>query len=118
MAKTIVENTTSRRSISSWVLAAVFALFFAYDVWEGIGNFFGVMSQSLSLGIGLSAFGWFAIIFGIAAPVLLYFASLWITRKKKAFPSFVIYLVALSVSAVIGVDLALGTSAYLIFSVS
>lgn len=118
MAKTSVEKTTAQRSVANWILAAVFALFFAYDVWEGIGNFFGVMSQSLSLGIGLSAFGWFAILFGIAAPALLFFAALWITRQRKVLPSFVIYVVALSVSAVIGVDLALGTSAYLLFTVS
>lgn len=118
MTKSSVETPTARRSVTSWIMAAVFALFFAFDVWEGIGNFFGVMSQSLSLGIGLSAFGWFAILFGIAAPALLFFIALWITRRRKVLPSFVIYVAALSVSAVIGVDLALGTSAYLIFTVS
>jgi hypothetical protein len=107
-----------RRGLAGWILVAVFALFFAYDVWEGIGNFFGVLSQSFSLGIGLSAFGWFAIILGVLAPAVLFFAALWITRKRSLVPSFVVFIVALSVSAVIGVDLVLGTNAFLIFSVS
>lgn len=111
-------NEKLTRSVGAWIIAAVFALLFAYDVWEGIGNFIGVMSQSLSLGIGLSAFGWFAVILGILAPVALFFGALWITRKLSWAPSVVIYVVALTVSAVIGVDLALGTNAFLIFSVN
>ena len=111
-------NEKLKRSVGAWIIAAVFALLFAYDVWEGIGNFIGVMSQSLSLGIGLSAFGWFAVILGIIAPVALFFAALWLTKKLSLAPSVVIYVVALTVSAVIGVDLALGTNAFLIFSVN
>jgi len=111
-------NEKLKRSIAAWILAAVFALLFAYDVWEGIGNFVGVMSQSLTLGIGLSPFGWFAVILGIIAPVILFFGALWVTRKLSFAPSFVIYIVALSLSAIVGVDLALGTNAFLIFSVN
>lgn len=111
-------NEKLKRSIGAWVVAAVFALFFAYDVWEGIGNFIGVVTQSLSLGIGLSAFGWFAVVFGIVAPVALFFGALWVTRKLTLGPALVIYIVALSISAVVGVDLALGTNAFLIFSVN
>ncbi len=107
-----------KRSVGAWIMAAVFALLFAYDVWEGIGNFVGVMSQSLTLGISLSAFGWFAVIFGILAPAMLYFVALWITRKQPFAPALVMYIVALSLSAVVGVDLALGTNAFLIFSVN
>jgi hypothetical protein len=106
------------RSIAAWVLAAVFALLLAFDVWEGIGNFIGVMAQSLSLGLGLSVFGWCAIIFGIIAPAALFFGALWLTRNKALPASFVTYVVALSLSAVVGVDLALGTNAFLIFSVN
>jgi hypothetical protein len=111
-------NEKMTRSVGAWIIAAVFALLFAYDVWEGIGNFIGVMSQSLSLGIGLSAFGWFAVILGIIAPAVLFFGALWLTRTKSLAPALVIYIVALSISAVIGVDLALGTNAFLIFSVN
>lgn len=111
-------NEKLKRSIGAWIIAAVFALFFAYDVWEGIGNFIGVMSQSLSLGIGVSAFGWFAVILGIIAPAALFFGALWMTRKQSSAPTLVIYVVALSLSAVVGVDLALGTNAFLIFSVN
>ena len=111
-------NEKLKRSVGAWILAAVFALLFAYDVWEGIGNFSVLMSQSLSLGIGLSAFGWFAVNFGIVAPIVLFFGALWFTRKKSFAPALVIYIVALSLSAVVGVDLALGTNAFLIFSVN
>jgi hypothetical protein len=111
-------NEKLTRSVGAWILAAVFALLFAYDAWEGIGNFVGVMSQSLTLGIALSTFGWFAVIFGIIAPVVLFFGALWVTRKQSLAPALVIYIVALSISAVVGVDLALGTNAFLIFSVN
>ena len=111
-------NEKMKRSVGAWILAGIFALLFAYDVWEGIGNFVGVLSQSFTLGIKLSAFGWFAVVLGIIAPAVLYFGALWVTRKQSLAAALVMYIVALSLSAVVGVDLALGTNAFLIFSVN
>lgn len=115
MTKSVEKNS---RKLITWILIGVFALFFAYDVWEGIGNFLGIQAQSLSLGIGISAFGWAAIVIGIIAPVGLFLGALLITRSKSIGPTLAIFFVALTVSAVIGVDLALGTNAFLVFSVS
>jgi hypothetical protein len=108
----------SSRKLGSWILIGIFALFFAYDVWEGIGNFLGIQAQSFTLGIGISSFGWLAIVIGILAPIALFLGALLVTRSKALGPTLAIFFVALTVSAVIGVDLALGTNAFLVFSVS
>lgn len=109
---------TASRTVSTWIFIGIFALFFAYDIWEGIGNFLGIQAQSLSLGIGISPFGWAAIVLGILAPIALFLGALLITRKRSVGPTLAIFFVALTLSAVIGVDLALGTNAFLVFSVS
>lgn len=110
--------STTQRTFGTWIFIGIFALFFAYDVWEGIGNFLGIQAQSLSLGIGISPFGWAAIVIGILAPIALFLGALLVTRKKSGGPTLAIFFVALTISAVIGVDLALGTNAFLVFSVS
>lgn len=106
------------RKLGTWILIGIFALFFAYDVWEGLGNFLGIQAQSLSLGIGISPFGWAAIVTGIFAPIVLFLGALFVTQKRRVGPTVVIFVVALTISAVIGVDLVLGTNAFLVFSVS
>lgn len=113
-----MERSSRISQVVRWVIISVFALFFAYDVWEGVGNFLGILSQSYSLQIGISAFGWGAIWLGILAPLALFFLALVFSRKRNLATTTLLFVVALGISAVIGVDLTLGTNAFLIFSVS
>jgi hypothetical protein len=98
-----------------WVMVGLFGLFFAYDVWEGVGNFLGVQGMHFSLGLNITAFGWFCIVLGVVAPILLFVGALLLTRKMGLGRTFTVFVMALTVSAIVGADLVLGTSAYLLY---
>jgi hypothetical protein len=108
------------------VLFAVFGLFFAYDVWEGIGNFLGVENQAVQLGLGITTLGWIIMYANVFLPALVWI-GLSITlivvvvrrlRRGETIPvwRFVVLLaVALVITAVISADFVLGVPAQAIF---
>lgn len=106
------------RSIVSWIVVGFFALFFAFDVWEGIGNFLGIQAQSFTLGIAISALGWIAIVVGVIAPIILFVLALLLSKKMRLAHAVFLFLLALAISAVISADLVLGTNAFLIYTVN
>jgi hypothetical protein len=85
----------------------LFALLFAHDVWEAIGNFVGINYQRLALGLELTGWGWIILLGGLLAPVVLFFLALVVTRKMSAWRTLALFSVALFVSAVIALDITL-----------
>lgn len=114
----MTEQMSATRGIVSWIVVGFFALFFAFDVWEGIGNFLGIQAQSLTLGIAISALGWIAIVAGVFAPVILFVLALFLSKKMPLAQTAFLFLLALSISAIISADLVLGTNAFLIYTVN
>jgi hypothetical protein len=115
-------GTTGQISQKRWlawgVCLAILGLLLAYDTWEGVGNFIGVATQSASIGLALSPFGVFVIYASVLAPSLIFVLAIVVTLLTRL-RAFWIYLVlAVLVSAIVSADLVLGTSAYLMFSVS
>lgn len=96
-----------KRSVGGWVIVTVFALLFADDVWEALGNFIGINYQRLALGLDLTGWGWAFLLFGIFVPVILFFLALFVTRKMPAWRSLPIFIVAVMISAVIALDITL-----------
>ena len=114
----MTEQITKTRGVVSWIVVGFFAPFFAFDVWEGIGNFLGIQAQSLTLGIAISGLGWIAIVVGVIAPILLFVIALLMSKKMPLAHTAFLFLLALSVSAIISADLVLGTNAFLIYTVN
>lgn len=114
----MTEQVNKTRSLFSWIVVGFFALFFAFDVWEGIGNFLGIQAQSLTLGIAISALGWVAIVVGVIAPIILFVLALLLSKKMSLGNSAFLFLLALAISAIISADLVLGTNAFLIYTVN
>jgi hypothetical protein len=109
---------SQRRWLAWGISLAILGLLLAYDTWEGIGNFIGVATQSASIGLKLSSFGIFVIYASVLAPSALFVLAV-VTTLATRLRAFWIYLVmALILSALISADLVLGTSAYLMFTVS
>lgn len=104
---------------TAWGISlAVLGLLLAYDTWEGIGNFIGVATQGASIGLALSPFGVFVIYASVLAPSLIFVLAIVVTLLTKLRSFWIYFVLALMISAVVSADLALGTSAYLIFSAS
>ena len=95
------------RTLARWLTVGVFGLFFAFDVWEAVGNFIGIYSQGLLLGLVLTGWGWLFLLLGIFAPIIVFVLAMIFTRKMSAARSLALFAVALTVSAVISLDITL-----------
>ena len=81
--------------MSRIIVWVVFALLYAYPLFEGISNLIAVPPYYDANGIG-GAIPWWLLIIGVAAPVLLYLAALWIGRGRELFPRALILAVGLA----------------------
>ena len=73
----------------------MFALLYAYPLFEGISNLIAVPPYYAANGIG-GAVPWWLLVIGVAAPVLLYLAAMWIGRGRELFPRALILAVGLA----------------------
>lgn len=114
------------RIFANTLIFAAFGLFFAYAVWEGIGNFLGIVNQAAQLHLGITAFGWVCMYANVLLPVVVW-GALAVTlvativsrsRAKADIPvwRFVVGLtLGLALTAVISADIVLGLPAGAIF---
>ncbi len=63
----------------SWMVMVVFGLLFAYDFWEATANFFGL---GLTYDWNFFANIWILLITGMASPVVVFAAALWLGRRR------------------------------------
>ena len=81
--------------MSKIVVWVVFALLYAYPLFEGISNLIALPPFYAANGIG-AAGPWWLLIIGVVAPVLLYLAALWIGRGRELFARALILAVGLA----------------------
>ncbi|MGK9146698.1 hypothetical protein KXS11_03600 [Plantibacter flavus] len=86
---------------ASWCIAVLFGLFFAYDVFEAVGNLVGVVSQANALGGNVVPLGWAVLIGGLLLPVIAFGIAYWTGRGRRLGEQTVRFLVALCVVAAI-----------------
>ncbi len=101
-------SETHRRTPPRWLLltiAGFFALFYAYDVWEGIGNLVGLNEQAQNLDTQLSGLGWFVLIGAIVLPVIVYVLAYRLGRNRIFGVQALTLLVGLCLVAVISVNI-------------
>ena len=98
------------------IIAGVFGLFFAWNVWAGVGNFLGIQNQRLQLGLALTPLGWFVIILDVLAPILFFVAAVVFARKKSRWMFAGVLALALLLVAVVNLDLVLGVPVTAMFA--
>ena len=81
--------------MSKIVVWVVFALLYAYPLFEGISNLVALPPFYDANGIG-AAVPWWLLVIGVAAPVLLYLAALWIGRSRELFARTLLLAVGLA----------------------
>lgn len=95
-----------RRPRSLLLAIALFiGLFYAYDVWEAVGNLVGLNLQAQSLDTQLSGFGWAVLIFGVLLPVLVYALAFWLGRNRAFGVQALTLLVGLCAVAAVSLDI-------------
>jgi len=77
-------------------IAGAFGLFYAYSVWNAIGN----LVQAAQLPTGLNALGWFIWIFATAFPILIFAVGFALGRRRPPHHFFLIMLTGLALVAV------------------
>lgn len=100
------------------IIAGVFGLFFAWNVWAGVGNFLGIQNQRLQLGLALTPLGWFVIILDVLAPILFFVAAVVFARNKSRWMFAGVLALALLLVAVVNLDLVLGVPVTAMFAAS
>lgn len=98
----------SGRRTPQWLvvtIAAFFGLFFAYDLWEAVGNLVGLNVAAQSLDTQLSGFGWAVLIAGVVLPILVYAIAFWLGRARGGAARAVLFLVGLCLVAVLSLDI-------------
>ncbi len=85
-----------------WVaatIAVLFGLFYAFDVWEALGNLLAIAQGASALGVPISAYGWVVLIGAVILPLVLFALAFWLGRNRGA-PALAAFLfVGLCVSA-------------------
>jgi len=102
-------STATRRRPPRWLLltiAVLFGLFYAYDVWEAVGNLVGLNELAQSLDTQLSAFGWAVLIAGVLLPGVVYAVAYRLGRNRAFGVQALTLLVGLCAVAVISLDIA------------
>jgi hypothetical protein len=82
----------------SLVVAALFGLFYAYDLWEALGNLFNLPVAYGALGIG-DRVPWLLLWTGVLVPPVVFAVSVLVGRRRNVLARALIFLVGLAVVA-------------------
>ena len=81
----------------SWSIAVLFGLFFAYDVFEAVGNLVGIVGTANGLAVPVLPLGWVVLIGGLLLPIVAFAIAYRTGRGRSLGEQAVRYLVALCV---------------------
>jgi hypothetical protein len=93
----VAETKRGRYGWLSLVVAAIFGLFYAYDIWEAIGNL--VALPGLYSALGLEPVPWWLLIVGVLIPPAVFLVAFWIGRKHNIGAKALVFLLGLAVVA-------------------
>ena len=60
----------------------LFGVFYAYDVWEAVGNLVGLNIQAAALGVPLTGWGVALLVVALLVPFLAFGVALWLGRRR------------------------------------
>ncbi len=86
----------------SLIVAGLFALFYAYDVWEAVGNLISLPQFYELSGLDPAGLPWWLLWIGVIVPVVVFVAAFIIGRHRNVGEKAVIFFVGLAVSSGLG----------------
>lgn len=111
-----VPATSAPAKKRSWMRLTVvilFALFYAYDLFEAISDLFGVAAQitkynenATLIGINTIAIPWSVLVANLLLPIIVFGLALLIARRKNLGVLAIVLLVGLAVVAALSLTLA------------
>lgn len=97
------------RPTPTWLIATIaggFGLFYAYAVWNALGN----LVQAAQLPTGLNGLGWFVWIFAIVFPLAVFAAAFALGWRRRALHLLLVMLAGLALVAVFWLDVVAYTT--------
>ncbi|MBD3941613.1 bacitracin resistance protein [Microbacterium sp. NEAU-LLC] len=110
-----VTPATARRSAPTWLVATIsglIGLFYAYAVWNAIGNLVLTLADFGRLGVSLNLLGWFVWIFAALFPLLVWAAAFALGYRRPAHELLLIMLTGLALVAVFWLNVIAYTVGY------
>lgn len=99
---------SAKLATGSWMVitvAVIFGLFYAYDVWEAIGNLVGLSLAAQNLDTRLSGYGLTVLIGGILLPLVVYAVAFWLGRRRGIGVRALLLFVGLCLVAALSLDI-------------
>lgn len=106
---TPAEKATPISKVRRWLtiaIAVVFGLLFAYQVWGGVGSAITIPRRVSEAGGSVSALGWTMLILSIIVPLIAFYLSYRIGRRRGWISMILTYLVGVAASSAIALSLA------------
>jgi hypothetical protein len=97
------ETSRGRYGWLSLIVAAVLGLFYAYDVWEAVGNMINLPAFYDQLGIGSKHVPWWLLWIGVLIPVVVFVLAFVIGRRRNVGGKAVVFIVGLALAAGLGI---------------
>ena len=87
----------------STIVAGIFALIYAYSVWQAIGNLVALPAFYDQAGLGSANVPWWLLWVGIVIPIAVFALAFVVGRKRNVFGKALIFIVGLGVTAGLGI---------------
>lgn len=105
IADDAVAARAGRYGVPSMVVAGLFALLFAYDLWEAIGTAIALPASYELLGLDPATIPWWLLVIYILLPPVTFVLAILVGRRLTLGGRALVFLVALAVSAALSLGL-------------
>lgn len=89
----------------SLVVAALFGLLYAYEVWEAIGNMINLPRYYELLGLDPASIPWWVLVISLLVPIAAFLIAFWVGRRHNVGGKALVFLLGLAVSSALGLGL-------------
>lgn len=83
----------------SFMVAGLFGLLYAYDLWEAISNFVELPVVYEYYGLDTSAIPWWVLVIGVAVPAVIFALAVIIGRGQNILGRILIFFLGLAIVA-------------------
>lgn len=88
------------------LVAGVFALFFAYNLWESLSSLLALQQVFALENLMLPPSLWLILLAALVVPVVAWLAALLLSRRRKAWEAALVFLAALAVNEALFISLS------------
>lgn len=98
----MTDTTPARERYRQWpalALGILFGLFYAYDLWEAVGNILTLAGVASQLGIALTGTAWAILVVSVVLPIAIFVVAILLGRSRGYLVQALFYVCGLAVSA-------------------